>query len=290
MGLGIKGAAVPALAGAELTRTAHATNFVTVALTGENTFWNAGSPTGSVLSMFNNQGLAASWVSTNGRDVKQMRPSLVSGQLSSVQISQSFGVPFTGPDFADGGVGALDVSKRAIQPYCTNFAAWLRKATDVGEPETARAFFGFGNVSGSPLGATKTVPRVGLIGDGLLGFRFGSVNCPDGAPGTNGFADIDAGSVQPASLVNPGLKWFHVRIKVFPAQPTGELGTVACYLNEQLVVFYNTVTNLPRGFNGADQRFRPLNAFILADFDAVTQLNGLMVWLPEWWLDRDYSL
>src|SRR5512135_2209256 len=94
-------------------------------------------------------------------------------------------------------------------------SCWLRKAA-AGDASDCQHVIGFANTKVVG-GQTAEIPRIGLLGDGALGYRFGSVNAPDGAgAGINAATDIDVGSVQPSVLVNPGTNWFHVRIKVVP--------------------------------------------------------------------------
>jgi hypothetical protein len=128
-------------------------------------------------------------------------------------------------------------------PLATSVSAWIRKET-AAAATSARQTFGW-----AALDVTSTsgnTPRAGLIGDGLLGFRFGSVNCPQVAnPVENGIADIDANAVQPPELVNPGARWFHVRVKIIPASASGN-GRWGAYLNGSLVASFATAVNFPR--------------------------------------------
>jgi hypothetical protein len=271
----------------EGTRTAHAWSWVNKALNGEFTTY-AGTGVVGNAGFWSNQGIAAAFLKADGRDCKQLRPSLVGGQLSTVRLSAlDFALPFR-DTFANGGAGMVEASGGPLD-LCANFAAWLRKVNNV-DPTSARQFFGFECDASTPLGATATVSRVGLMGDGLVGFRCGSVNCPDGAAaGANGFADVDANSVQPLFLVAPGLKWFHVRVKLIPAT-ADQAGKIAVYVDGRLVFLAFLLANLPRGTGGANRQFEPMTAAVFADFDAVTQLNGFLVYLPEFWLDEDGRL
>lgn len=269
----------------ELARFQHVVTRVAAALNQDIAIPRDGSP---VNGGWLNQGLAASWALVDGRLVKQLKPTLAQGQESIFRgLSQVYDADFR-QDFAAGGAGALENVASAIQPLASVFRAWLRKFDNV-SPPTARQFFGFRNTASGVLTATKTVARTGLIGDGVNGFRFGSVNAPDGGAGTNGFADIDAGSVQPALLVNPGLAWFSVTLKAIPASPT-QTGRIGCYLDGVLVATYSTPANLPRGTGAVNRQYQPIEPCVFADFDGVTQLNGFYVHRAEFWYDADLTL
>jgi hypothetical protein len=125
---------------------------------------------------------------------------------------------------------------------------WIRKR-NAGDGSNANFFFGF--TSDIILVPSAQAPRIGLIGDGVGGYRFGSVNCPDGAAGVDGPAAIDANAVQPANLVDPGANAFYVKIKLIPATATTP-GMWAAYLGGSLVAVFDQLANLPRGyFSGA---------------------------------------
>lgn len=270
----------------EPTRNSHFWEVPVTALNGAVTYVSATLPVNSVL--YNTQGLAATWALVEGRACRIVRPSLVTGQLCLIRPNALDTVIDWRPTFAAGGLGALEASG-GIPALCANHAAWLRRV-NVADTTSARQCFGFEVDNATPLGATATVARVGLIGDGATGYRFASVNCPDGAAaGVNATTDRDANSVQPLALVNPGAKWFHVRIKVLP--PTPEIGArVACYLNSRLAALFTLAANLPRGTGAVNRNGWPMHACILADRDAVIQLDGWNVFDPEFWLDNDYSL
>lgn len=151
----------------------------------------------------------------------------------------------------------------APTPLATSFMAWCRKRTG-GDSSHSRVTFGFGDLTvTSP---SKVQARCGLIGDGLGGYRFGSVNCPDGAStGDNAASDIDANAVQPAELTNAnlGTNWFHVRIKMVPPTPTAGAKWGA-YLNGVLVAtFTDTTTNFPRGSQTTTHDFGRIEAQIV---------------------------
>lgn len=159
-------------------------------------------------------------------------------------------------------------------------SAWVRKKA-AGDATHARRCIGFGNnIALSPSGAT---PRCGLIGDGALGFRFGSVHCPDGlAAGETAANAIDAGSVQPAELVNPGAALFHVAIKLIPPGPTSaEPGKWAAYLNGlHIKTFDNAAVNFPRGNNGVAQVVRYWEGVepTIYSYQDAAALVGMLVW------------
>lgn len=178
-------------------------------------------------------------------------------------------------------------------PLATVCQAWLRKLNNV-NITSARQFFGFANtgagVDTTQLGISAAVPRVGLMGDGAVGFRLGSVNCPDGAAaGQNAFGEIDAGFAQPAGLVNPGLGWFHVRVKMVPPTPSTP-AVIGYYFNGGLVLTHTALANFPRGRGAVNTGFRILQARLVADFDAGTQLNGWNMTEFEHFYDTDLSL
>lgn len=278
------GATPTVLPGAtEVNRFLHTRVRVNGALNADTAYFPTSAP---INGGYTTQGLAAAWQLTDSRAVRKLAPTLAQGTMVTPGPGQPLVANFRDV-FAGGGTGPLEPLP-APSGAALVFQAWLRKLT-AGDPCTARMFFGFMNTANSPLGATKVVARVGLIGDGVNGFRFGSVNCPDGAPGVNGFADIDANSVQPQVLQNPVLKWFHVKVKMVPATPTLP-GAVGCYLDGQLAAKFSALANFPRGTNGTNRGFHPVEAACFADFDAVTQLNGFLLYEGEYWFDADLTL
>lgn len=148
-----------------------------------------------------------------------------------------------GPILGGDSKGAAVAPQPSVSIEC-----WLRKTAAGGQP-TANFHMGFG--SGVTLDPSGTVARAGLMGDGVGGFRFGSLNCPDGlAAGYNGASDIDPGTaVVPTGWDAPGTDWFHARVKMIP--PTANAGgIIAFYAFETLQGFITGAGNLPRG-NGA---------------------------------------
>lgn len=142
---------------------------------------------------------------------------------------------------------------------------WLRKLV-AGSTTHSKTTFGFGD--NTILTPSAPIARCGLIGDGALGFRFGSVNCPDGlAGGDNAPGDIDANFIQPAELVNPGANWFHVKVTMFPPTPVAP-GKWAAYLNGRLIKVFDLVANLPRGTQAVNRNYAQVEATIYHLFDA----------------------
>lgn len=139
----------------------------------------------------------------------------------------------------------LEAAPGVGTPRAGFIGAWMRKRL-AGDATSCAQFVGFANDNGD-LNRSTRVARIGIMGDGLLGFRFGSVNTPDAPPGgaDNGATDIGPDSFQPATLVNPGASWFHVRIKAVPGVP-GSPGRFGCYFNGRLVKVYTSLTNFPR--------------------------------------------
>jgi len=166
-------------------------------------------------------------------------------------------VPFIGPTFPTS-TAALGTTFEAPQfNFSTSISAWVRKVAG-GDSSSCRMCVGFGN--NTTANPSKTMPRVGLLGDGAGGYRYGSVNCPDAqAGGNNADTDIDANAVQPADLVAPGTNWWHMRIKAIPATPTSG-AKIACYHNFNLVATFTTQTNFPRGHQGTSDNYGRIEA------------------------------
>lgn len=162
-------------------------------------------------------------------------------------------VPMTGP------AGAIDpVGRWTIQ-------AWLRKLA-AGSVTWARTTFGFGD--NTILSPSAPIARCGLIGDGVLGFRFGSVHCPDGLiAGETAQNAIDANFIQPAELANPGANWFHVKITMVPPTPV-QPGRWAAYLNGRLIKVFDSPANFPRGSAAVDRNYAQVEASLYHNFDA----------------------
>lgn len=171
--------------------------------------------------------------------------------------------------------------------------ALLRKYNNVDAVNAQTGMFAYHGGSGSisPSVPSFSDPRVGLVGDGADGFRFGSVGCPDGSVAT-AENQIDANSVQPSGLVNPGLNWFLVKFKYIPAQLGGLPARVACYLDDVLVATFTAIANLPRGrATAATYDFMSLYPFIgMMQPAAVPQRNGLFVAFVHHWADEDLSV
>ncbi len=157
--------------------------------------------------------------------------------------------------------------------HATSISAWLRKEAS-GSATHARVGFGF--CDHAVTYPSKEVSRIGLIGDGVTGYRFGSVNCPDGAAsGDNAATDIDANSVSPAELVNPAANWFHVEIKLVPPTPT-QTGRWYGKLNGVTVATFTTNTNFPRGSAATNRNYVGIIPMICA-YPDTTQIPGLIV-------------
>lgn len=179
------------------------------------------------------------------------------------------------------GVLTDDISRAFV------ISAILRKYDNVSVVNAQTGFFLVHSGPGSaPAVGAYSDPRVGLFGDGAQGFRFGSIGCPNGI-GTYSESAIDAGSVQPSGLVNPGLNFFEVKIKAVPATPAAA-AAVHLYLDGTLIVSYSSLTNLPRGrATNAQYNYANINP-VFAAFQpaAVPQRNGLYVrMIRYYWTD-----
>lgn len=170
-------------------------------------------------------------------------------------------VPVTGPVGDIPVVGAWSIQ------------AWMRKLA-AGSVTWARTTFGFGD--NTILTPSAPIARCGLIGDGVQGFRFGSVHCPDGlVAGDTAQNAIDANFIQPAELVNPGASWFHVKITMVPPTPVNP-GRWAAYLNGRLVQVFTNPANFPRGSANVDRNYAQVEASIYHNFDA-SVIPGLYI-------------
>jgi hypothetical protein len=173
----------------------------------------------------------------------------IAGAIGGQECAHIFR-PSNGPgpsgqvDFPADFTPVLEQAPGTGAPRAAFFAAWMRKRL-AGDATSCAQFFGFANDNGD-LNFSRRVARIGIMGDGALGFRFGSVNCPDAPAGGNDNApgDIDADSFQPTILNNPGASWFHVRIKAVPGVP-GVPARFGCYLSGRLVKVYTAVANFP---------------------------------------------
>ena len=173
--------------------------------------------------------------------------------------------------------------------WATEIMAWCRKL-NAGDASDCR--MGFGYADNTVVSASNPIPRVGLLGDGGLGYRYGSVNCPDGlGGGPNNPTDVDAGSVQPTDLNNPGAAWWHSRIKIIPALP-GQNAQIACYHNGGLVKVFTTDTNFPRGHQGVNDGHTRIEATLWNFSGDVGGLHvpELCFWDVRVWLHDNYSL
>jgi hypothetical protein len=175
--------------------------------------------------------------------------------------------------------------------FATSIMAWIRKAA-AGDATHCNTCLGFADfqVTGG-LGTSATVSRCGLVGDGGLGFRFGSVNCPDGnLAGANAANAIDINSIQPDELINPGANWFHVRIKMIP--PTLQTpGRWCAYLNGRLIKVFDQFANIPRGSGSlatGNHAYTQVEAALMQIGDA-SNLPGFLVEDVRVWLEENYE-
>lgn len=157
-------------------------------------------------------------------------------------------------DFLPTWLGVVEPAPGVEPPLAVEVMAWIRKMV-VGPPHPgARQFIGFANCQ--DLNWSRRIARIGVMGDATGGFRFGSINCPDAPVGAqeNGQSDIDVNAVQPGVLVNPGLNWFHVRIKCIPASHF-QTGRFLAFLNGRLVATFDQADNFPRNSRGSGDAF-----------------------------------
>lgn len=281
------GGGVSAQAQRELTRFNHQRATIGAGLAADMVYHGLAS--GIAGTPFTNLGTIPTRGRTDQRMTWTMNPTLVAGSGHTYKGTSVNGTASEQLSHFRDTVPAVELLSPLGQPFAMCAQAWIRKANNVNQV-WARQFFGFGCFNLSPIGASAQHPRVGLIGDGNVGFRLGSVHCPDGlAAGQSAAAAIDAGFVQPATLLNPGLNWFHIRVKMVPAVPGG-LPAVGIYLDGALIVSFFTVTNFPRGQLAATNNYAQVEAAAFTDFDGATQLNGLVLSDWETWYDTDLSL
>lgn len=164
------------------------------------------------------------------------------------------------------------------RPPSVTISGWIRKVA-AGDATDARRGFGFGNSeSTSP---SATIPRCGIFGDGVLGFRFGSLGCPDGAAaGDTAPGAIDANSIQPPELLNPGATMFHAGIKLLPPAP-GVPGAWLAFLNGRLIKRFDLLANLPRGSQAlldATRNFNSVEPSMFGHADAALAIAGYLTW------------
>lgn len=174
----------------------------------------------------------------------------IAGAIGAQECAQVFrgGLNNTGwgLEFAYNYPPILESAPGVEKQLACSVQAWMRKRL-AGDATHSAQFIGFVNNNGD-LNRSSRVARIGLMGDGVQGFRFGSLNCPNAV--ANGGLDnvqaaIDAGSFQPNVLVNPAALWFHIRVKMIPAIE-GQTGRVGCYLNGRLVKTFPLAANMPR--------------------------------------------
>jgi hypothetical protein len=207
----------------------------------------------------------------DGRPVLSIEVSLINHHTSLVfrpfAVGGRYPLDFFGTFHNTSGVIGTGTGKPP-SPLATSISAWLRKQVG-GDSSSARFTFGFAD--NTVVYSSLPVARIGLIGDGAGGYRYGSVNCPDGINGTaNGDTDIDAGSIQPADLVAPSTNWWHTRIKIVPATPTSAAKWGVYHNGTLLQTFVNTA-NFPRGSQGTTHDFTRIEATIRA-FDNIKGL------------------
>lgn len=143
------------------------------------------------------------------------------------------------------GAVAFDPTLAGMPDPSVTIAAWVRKF-GAGDASDCRDFFGFTYVR--IIAPSGSIARIGLLGDGAGGYRYGSVNCPDGTNAAQNLAtDVDAGAVQPADLAAPGTGWWRAAIKLIPPTPT-QSGRWAAYHNGRLVKVFDQLANFPRGY------------------------------------------
>lgn len=185
-----------------------------------------------------------------------------------------------------GAVAGTLLDQAQFKPPAWSIAAWVRKETS-GDTTHARVGFGFGDEA--LVFASALVSRIGMFGDGVSGFRFGSLNCPDGlGAGDNASTDIDTGAEQPAEMVSPGTNWFHVRIKMVPPTPE-QSGRWGAYLNGVLKKTFTTQANFPRGSQATDRNYRLIQPALFAFADA-SQIPGILLHDLRITVEDDWSL
>lgn len=227
---------------------------------------------------------------TDQRRVAQIRPTLAVGQgyiwkgtISGSASEQYARLIETDPIIS----GAPVPSSERFGTVCQ---AWLRKVNNT-DQVWARQFFGLMSSNLTPNGQSAIDARVGVFGDGASGFRLGSCHCPDGAAaGQSASNAADAGTIQPTELINPGLNWFHVKVKMVPRLGNNSPPGVAIYLNGVKRIEYHTNVNFPRGWSATNHNYEQIEASVFADFDAVVQLCGWMFTDFEIWYDTDLTL
>lgn len=242
-------------------------------------FW---SPGGAVTAM-TLQGL-------NGRRWGQIKCGVAQGGLWQFRPGAANAQnPISFADVFPPLVPGLGTPLTTISPS-VKIEALFRKL-NAGDATDCRCFFGF--VYTRILSPSAQVTRIGMIGDGALGYGFGSVNCPDGlnGGGANAPGDRDANFVQPAGLVTPGTSIWKVGVKLVPPTPT-QTGRWGAYLNDVLVATYTTTVNFPRGLSNPapiDDGYRAIEAGFGYLTDGVA-LAGPLISDPMVTVAFDWSL
>lgn len=207
--------------------------------------WNAGNPAPVWVALGNSTAVFQVITDTQVLDVFAVAAAIGLQEcvhlFRSGLVTNGYGVDFT-HQYPTALESALGVETRLAQVI----SFWMRKKA-AGDATSAAQFAGIINFNGE-INRSSRVARIGVMGDGALGFRFGSLNCPDAI--ANGGLDnvanaIDPGSVQPAVLINPGVNWFHVIIKLVPATE-GASGRWGAYLDGRLVAVFTDAARMPR--------------------------------------------
>lgn len=307
MSLGVSGAAIPPLAGSRAL--VNWMEWVCPAGYGNanyNVAWAGFGFTRSTPGTWSAGNLAAVWRQLGSVNifvrplagfglVLEVLPAIAAGGAREVfQIFSPHPSVAYAMDFLGTWPPSLELAP-AVQPFlAASVSAWIRKRVG-GDAIGARQFFGFSNAVDQNW--SRRIARVGVMGDGAGGFRFGSVNCPAAPAGgvENAQNDIDANSVQPSVLVAPGTNWFHVRVKMIP--PTDTIGArFLCFLNGRLAATFANVNNFPRSSRSsidvAEIDYWPIMPTIAAwgNPDGVSQdpgyyLRDVRVRLEEDWSD-----
>jgi hypothetical protein len=231
-------------------------------------------------------------VFTDQRFAYQFAPTLAAGALLTFKgfnATEQPALGFRQNWDGDTALGSIEAAVIDGLPLASVVQAYLRKLNNV-NITSARQRFGFSYSNLSGLGSSAIKPTVGLFGDGVAGFRCGSVHCPDGAAaGQSAFGAADAGAVSPPILANPGLSWWHCKVKMIP--PTlASPAAVGVYVDGRLVFQSQLLANFPRGSLATNRGYQQVEAEVFTDFDAVTQLNGFLVADFEAWYDTDLTL
>jgi hypothetical protein len=197
-------------------------------------------------------------------------------------------------DFGGPGFQPLSIALQGALPtpqfgWATDVMAWCRKLNAI-DGSSCRMGLGFAN--NTVVSPSSPIPRVGLLGDGAGGYRYGSVNCPDGAlGGPNGDGDIDAGSQQPGDIVNPGTSWWHSRFRMVPALPN-QGARIACYHSGKRVALFTGAANFPRGHQTTNDNYSRIEATIWNFSGDVAALHvpELCLWDVRFYLHDDYTV